>query len=159
MYRSWRRNILRNQLACQSAHTDLLGAFDKFSVGYFGPHPRLSQFTPYFHRVQSIAAQCAPTFTSSRAHAHVNPESGMASAGVSFLDNSAATRIWVLGSEAPEAGKVRRSAAFSLSLHLRVAKSHGLIACAAQGGRAKLRRALSPIRRRTVPPPQRGHHL
>jgi hypothetical protein len=29
MYQSWRRNILRNQLACHSAHTDLLGAFDK----------------------------------------------------------------------------------------------------------------------------------
>jgi hypothetical protein len=66
MYRSWRRNVLGNQLARHSAQTDLFGASDKLSVGYFGTHPRLSQIKPRFHRSRPIAAQCAPTFASSR---------------------------------------------------------------------------------------------
>ena len=95
MYRSSRRNVLGNQLTRHLAHSDLFGAFDKFSVGYFGPHPRLSQCKPRFHRSRSIGAVCAYLCVIAHGHAHLVSSTDMASAGVSFLDNSAATRMRV----------------------------------------------------------------
>ena len=93
MYRSSRRNVLGNQLTRHSAHSDLFGAFDKLSVGYFGPHPRLSQCKPRFHRSRSIAAQCAPTFASSHTVCSLVSEHGYGISWRFFLDNSAATRM------------------------------------------------------------------